>query len=314
MQIKQDPLAEATYPKFTDAEWRGFDEALRQIRMRFPTIDVYLAKNKTHVITFGSKPRDASYGQPLFGVYHRGGRGCLTFRSENKLLRRRIEEILGKPWKKLRADVFELADIDRNENFVRTLVALKEGLSPAEASRWTEGGGAMPVEYEATVHGDRSAARQPDLAATQRLEDDIAEIIVGDTERLREILARIGQGDFRRDVLELWDGRCAVTGCDRTELLRASHIKPWRVADSGQRLDANNGLPLVATLDALFDRGLLSFADDGTALYADNLDVAELIEAGVIGAQVRLSRPISDAQAAYMQDHRQRFGFEGNTE
>ena len=311
MQMRQDPVANATYPEFTDAEWRGFDEALHQIRVRFPTIDVYLARNATHVVTFGRKPRDARYGSPLFGVYHRDGRGYVTFRSENEALRSRIKSILGKSWKALRADVFELAGIDGDPAFGRMLDTLKAGLASAETARWTEGSGAMPADYEASVGGDSGAAQtHAAVDPKPRLEDDIADIIEGGTERLSEILARIGQGGFRRDVLDLWDGRCAVTGCDRSELLRASHIKPWRDADDRERHDPQNGLPLVATLDALFDRGLLSFADDGTALYADDLDVAELVEAGVIGVQVQLSRPISSAQAAYLQDHRSRFGFE----
>lgn len=313
MQMKQDPLANATYPRFTDDEWRGLDEAVHQVRMRFPTIDVYLAKNATHVITFGRKPREARYGSPLFGVYHRDGRGYLTFRSENEALRSRIKTILGKSWKALRADVFDLADIGGNQAFARMLDALKEGLASAETARWTQGSCAMPADYEASVSSDSNSAQRSDAAdPTVRVEDDLAELIEGGTERLSEILARIGQGGFRRDVLELWDGRCAVTACDCSELLRASHIKPWRDSNHRERHDPQNGLPLVANLDALFDRGLLSFADDGTALYADDLDIAALVEAGVIGKQVQLSRPITNAQAMYLQDHRRRFGFEAS--
>lgn len=51
------------------------------------------------------------------------------------------------------------------------------------------------------------------------------------TEAERLVVQRIGQNLFRDGLLDLWDGRCAVTGLAVPALLRASHIKPW--ADCG---------------------------------------------------------------------------------
>lgn len=42
---------------------------------------------------------------------------------------------------------------------------------------------------------------------------------------------------------------------------QASHAKPWRTSSDQERLDPHNGLPLIATLGVLFDRGLIGFAD-----------------------------------------------------
>jgi hypothetical protein len=84
-----------------------------------------------------------------------------------------------------------------------------------------------------------------------------------ETERDTLVSARLGQGAFRESVLSRWDYRCAVTGCDIHEAIRASHIKPWRFCTNTERLDPNNGLPLLATYDALFDRGLISFDSRG---------------------------------------------------
>jgi predicted restriction endonuclease len=58
--------------------------------------------------------------------------------------------------------------------------------------------------------------------------------------------ARVGQGDFRLNVRQLWDNRCAVTGSSTEAAIRASHIKPWRDSTDAERLDAKNGLPLIA--------------------------------------------------------------------
>ncbi len=80
------------------------------------------------------------------------------------------------------------------------------------------------------------------------------------------IAARRGQGQFREQVAERWGRTCAVSGCAQEAVLRASHIKPWRASCNRERLDSANGLLLAANLDALFDRGLLTFDDQGQML------------------------------------------------
>lgn len=87
--------------------------------------------------------------------------------------------------------------------------------------------------------------------------------------------ARVGQGAFRAGVLNMWDSSCCVTGSQTLDAIRASHIKPWRDSDNAERLDPNNGLPLIATLDALFDAGLISFAESGTLMVSERLNARE---------------------------------------
>ncbi|MCY1542287.1 HNH endonuclease [compost metagenome] len=92
-----------------------------------------------------------------------------------------------------------------------------------------------------------------------------------DTEREALIKARVGQGGYREALLAYWVG-CAVTDCRVPELLRASHIKPWRAASPVERLDPFNGLLLTPNLDLAFDQGLISFDDDGQIRLSDDLD------------------------------------------
>lgn len=55
-------------------------------------------------------------------------------------------------------------------------------------------------------------------------------------------------------------------------MLRASHITPWaECASDAERLDPENGLLLSALWDAAFDRGLVSFDDEGAPLYSSSL-------------------------------------------
>ena len=83
--------------------------------------------------------------------------------------------------------------------------------------------------------------RNPDIPATTKLE---------------QLLIRVGQQRFRREVLRVNGNKCAITGS--ALLIRASHIKPWRVASDRERLDPHNGLALSPVYDAAFDLGLIS--------------------------------------------------------
>ena len=92
------------------------------------------------------------------------------------------------------------------------------------------------------------------------------------TETERLLVRRVGQDIFRRGLLEYWDGRCAITGLDVPDLLRASHIKPWADCDTdAERLDVFNGLLLAPHLDAAFDSGFVTVAEGGTVVISDAL-------------------------------------------
>jgi hypothetical protein len=86
------------------------------------------------------------------------------------------------------------------------------------------------------------------------------------TEAERLVIQRIGQDVFREALMAYWGSRCPLTGITEPALLRASHIVPWAECTDAQRLDVHNGLLLSALWDAAFDRGLMSFADDGSVL------------------------------------------------
>lgn len=100
----------------------------------------------------------------------------------------------------------------------------------------------------------------------------------GNTEVERIAKQRVGQQIFRRALDRYWNGRCPLTGIGEPELLRASHILPWAECSSdAERLDVHNGLLLSAHWDAAFDTGLVSFSDDGLALFKPQLGTEALI-------------------------------------
>ncbi len=116
--------------------------------------------------------------------------------------------------------------------------------------------------------------------------------------------ARLGQEGFRAELLRLGQGRCALTGCAIEPVLRASHIRPWRDADDESRLDPNNGLLLAAHADALFDRYLISFDDEGRLLLANSLSEFDLT---ALGLRAHMRIRLRPEQRAYMAHHRQEF-------
>lgn len=85
------------------------------------------------------------------------------------------------------------------------------------------------------------------------------------TQRDSQGTVRVGQGRFRKRVLELWKGECSVTGLKNSDRLNlwASHIKPWRDCSNKERLDRYNGLLLAPNLERLFDSGLITFEEKG---------------------------------------------------
>jgi predicted restriction endonuclease len=98
---------------------------------------------------------------------------------------------------------------------------------------------------------------------------------IPETERTSEVRRRIGQEVFRDALMDLWQGRCAVTGLAfPPKLLRASHAKPWAKATDSERLDPFNGLLLSVHFDVMFDSGLIAFSDDGVLLCSTHLDDA----------------------------------------
>ena len=62
-----------------------------------------------------------------------------------------------------------------------------------------------------------------------------------------------------------------MTGLQNISLFRASHIKPWKDSDNKERLTPYNGLLLIPDYDFLFDRGYISFENNGSVLISQRL-------------------------------------------
>ena len=110
----------------------------------------------------------------------------------------------------------------------------------------------------------QSIPNQVEQHYEQQVQEALASLPSNGTEVERMVRQRIGQQNFRQALMTYWGGACAVTGIDVSDVLRASHIKPWaECATDAERLDVFNGFLLSANLDALFDKGLITFDNQG---------------------------------------------------
>lgn len=101
-----------------------------------------------------------------------------------------------------------------------------------------------------------------------------------ETTRETIVQSRIGQGQYRLSLIAYWQG-CCITGCSQVEILKASHIKPWRDSTNDERLNIYNGLLLLPNLDACFDIGLISFDDEGKILVSSQINDTILVQLGI---------------------------------
>ena len=96
------------------------------------------------------------------------------------------------------------------------------GTSQQYMVRLPQGAGSLILdnlpEVEIEVGDDSSAKKQGKRLAEGGSRDVVSR-------------ARIGQGQFREDVMAIWNGKCSVTGLAMTDLLVASHIFPWSLSE-----------------------------------------------------------------------------------
>lgn len=132
------------------------------------------------------------------------------------------------------------------------------------------------------VRGDYAMDMSPDrtyenmVTWEDRVEQQISEDdAIDQTHKDALVLARRGQGKYREKLLTV-ERSCRLTGVDKPNHLIASHTKPWRDCTNIERLDPENGFMLTPTIDHLFDKGFISFADDGDLLISPVADKQSL--------------------------------------
>jgi predicted restriction endonuclease len=141
--------------------------------------------------------------------------------------------------------------------------------------------GAPHVTSEAIAQALEAAEHQEGACATLEPIDTEHD---GRVRKLRALVMRRGQKEFREALLDAYAGRCAITQCDATAVLEAAHIVPY-AGEHTHRQD--NGLLLRSDIHTLFDLGLLWIDPASMCVeVAEQLLVTEY--AGLRGRALRL--------------------------
>jgi len=123
-------------------------------------------------------------------------------------------------------------------------------------------------------------------AANQDGEFDPKNIEDARKRTLAAIVQRQGQPRFRRELLDAYDGACAITKCTLEEVLEAAHISPFKGSSTNT---VQNGLLLRADIHTLFDKGLIAIdTSDWTIIVNRKLEQTEY---GALSGQ-RLNLPV----------------------
>ncbi|MEZ7809348.1 HNH endonuclease [Alcaligenes phenolicus] len=199
--------------------------------------------------------------------------------------------------------IFKVSKFEKLTVVDKAIKAFLEGKTPPQGNKVLQVWGgkstrrpkinktASAADIDESIYADlKEIARRSDLSPTQR-------------ETL--IQARLGQGPFRRKMLKLWDNKCAVTGLTLLTTIIASHATPWAGSTDEDRQSPYNGLPLVATLDKLFDRYLIAFTPQtGEMLVSHRITETEC---AILGIPKKLRKIPNKQQAHYLQLHLAQF-------
>ncbi len=124
---------------------------------------------------------------------------------------------------------------------------------------------------------------------------------IGETQKIQIINSRRGQGVFKANV-RLVETFCRVTKVTNPKHLIASHIKPWSQSNDIEKLSGFNGLLLAPHIDHLFDKGFISFEDNGALILSSKLD-SSVLEKWCVDKKINLGR-FRQEQQNFLEYHR----------
>lgn len=104
------------------------------------------------------------------------------------------------------------------------------------------------------------------------------------------VARRRGQASFRASLLEVYDGKCCVTGCDLKDVLEAAHITPY-LGDQSNHIQ--NGLLLRTDIHTLYDLGLVAINADNEVVLAPKVASSPHYQA-LLGLKISLPARLQD--------------------
>lgn len=157
-----------------------------------------------------------------------------------------------------------------------------------------------PVRFHFDYEGRQNDSNKIDnVQVDQGTSDNIGDLSI--TEKEYIIKSRLGHSKLKKEIFSL-EKKCQLCLVDKQELLIASHIKPWCKSSSVERTDVNNVFLLCPHHDALFDKGFISFKDNGDILISDNIDTKNRT---FLNINQSMKINIKEKQTKYLKYHRE---------
>ncbi|MCR5743291.1 MAG: HNH endonuclease [Lachnospiraceae bacterium] len=139
------------------------------------------------------------------------------------------------------------------------------------------------------------------LLKAAEIEEDIKKLNLQGEDREAVVKARVNQNVFRDILLKKYKKKCCLCGVSSEELLIASHIKPWADSEPEERLSENNGFLLCPNHDKLFDKGYISFNDNGNILISEELNETDRM---FMNVHDKMHVEVTEGHRKYLEYHR----------
>lgn len=135
----------------------------------------------------------------------------------------------------------------------------------------------------------------------QKIEEEISSLNVEGASKKAIINVRVNQGTFRDKLLKKYN-RCCLCGVENHILLMASHIKPWVESEPKEKLDVDNGFLMCPNHDRIFDKGYITFDDDGKIIISDRLTENDRM---FLNVNSRMHIDLTESNKKYLKFHRE---------
>lgn len=140
------------------------------------------------------------------------------------------------------------------------------------------------------------------IEKAQKIEEEISLLNIEGVSKKAIINARVNQGIFRDYLLKRYN-RCCLCGVESHTLLIASHIKPWAESEPKEKLDVDNGFLMCPNHDRLFDKGYITFDDDGKIIISDRLTENDRV---FFNVNSRMRIELTKRNKKYLRFHREK--------
>ena len=140
------------------------------------------------------------------------------------------------------------------------------------------------------------------IKEAQKIEEEISSLNIEGASKKASINVRVNQGIFRDLLLKRYN-RCCLCGVENHTLLIASHIKPWAESEPKEKLDVDNGFLMCPNHDRIFDKGYITFDDDGKIIISDRLIENDRVSLNV---DSRMHIELTESNKKYLKFHREK--------